>query len=93
VDSDVTIVFDDAKRAGNLAKHGYDFADLALPWFEAATVLPGKGRNRLMAIGPLGGVTIAVIFQSLGVQGLSVISMRHASARERKLHNDRRQST
>ena len=38
-----------------------------------------------MAIGRLGDRTIAVVFATLGTEGVSVISMRPASERERSL--------
>lgn len=38
-----------------------------------------------MAIGRLADGTVAVVFAALGTQGVSVISMRPASARERSL--------
>ena len=86
----ITIVFDEAKRESNLAKHGYDFLDLTTEWFETAAIVPTKRRNRLMAVGGFGEVTIVVIVQPLGGQGISIISMRHASAKERKHHASRR---
>lgn len=78
------IVWDEPKRLLNLAKRGFDFADLTLEFFLDATILPAK-RGRLMALGELdGGPTLAVVFQPLGREGLSVISLRVASRKERK---------
>ena len=42
------ITFDPHKRATNLDKHGFDFADLDMAFFTRATVVPAKG-DRLMA--------------------------------------------
>lgn len=78
------IVWDESKRLNNLAKHGLDFADLDEEFFLASLLIPAK-HGRHMAIGRLSDGTIAVVFSTLGAEGLSVISMRPASHKERKL--------
>ena len=78
------IVWDEPKRQTNLAKHGLDFADLDERFFLASVVVPAKG-GRHMAIGHLADGTITVVFAALGVEGVSVISMRPASRKERTL--------
>lgn len=78
------IVWDEPKRQGNLAKHGMDFADLDEEFFLSSTVLPAQ-KGRHMAIGRLEDGTIAVVFAVLGTEGVSVISMRPASRKERGL--------
>lgn len=78
------IVWDEPKRLANIEKHGLDFADLSLDFFDHAVIRPAK-RGRLQAIGRLKDGVAAVIFMHLGTQGLSVISMRTAHARERTL--------
>lgn len=78
------IVWDEPKRLSNLAKHGLDFADLDEVFFLSSLVVPVKG-NRHMAIGRLADGTIAVVFTVLGAEGVSVISMRPASRKERGL--------
>ena len=78
------IIWDEPKRQTNLAKHGLDFADLDEGFFLASVVVPAKG-GRHMAIGRLADGTIAVVFATLGVEGVSVISMRPASRKERSL--------
>lgn len=79
------ITWDETKRASNLAKHGLDFADLDLDFFAASLVVPSRD-DRFVAIGELRGETIiAVVFRPLGSEALSVISMRPASRRERRL--------
>ena len=78
------IVWDEPKRQGNLAKHGVDFADLDEEFFLSSTVLPAQ-KGRYMAIGRLEDGTIAVVFAVLGTEGVSVISMRPASRKERGL--------
>jgi hypothetical protein len=78
------IVWDEPKRLANIEKHGLDFADLSLDFFDHAVIRPAK-RGRLQAIGRLKDGVATVIFMHLGTQGLSIISMRTAHARERTL--------
>lgn len=78
------IVWDEPKRQSNLAKHGLDFADLDEGFFLSSVVVPAK-EGRHMAIGRLADGAIAVVFAVLGVEGVSVISMRPASRKERSL--------
>lgn len=80
------IVWDEPKRLANLAKHGMDFADLDEAFFEASVVVPAK-LDRLIAIGWTAERVATVIFAALGSQGISIISMRPASRRERSLLN------
>ena len=79
----MVIVWDEPKRLANIDKHGLDFADLSLEFFERAVIRPAK-RSRLQAIGRLADGTVAVIFVRLGTEGLSVISMRAANSAERR---------
>jgi uncharacterized DUF497 family protein len=79
------IVWDEPKRETNIAKHGLDFADLSFEFFLSSTVVPSK-EGRHVAIGEFNGmIIIAVVFKPLGSEALSVISMRPASTKERKL--------
>ena len=78
------ITWDEPKRVANLVKHGMDFADLDVGFFEAARIIGAK-RGRFQALGRFADGTIAVVFASLGTEAISVISMRPASASERKL--------
>ena len=79
------ITFDSTKQATNRAIHeGLDFAELTIDFFNSAVTIDAKG-DRLMAVGWFGDAIIAVIFKPLGSEALSVISMRHASRKERKL--------
>ncbi|MAM10344.1 MAG: hypothetical protein CML23_07765 [Rhizobiaceae bacterium] len=80
----VMIVWDEPKRQANLARHGLDFADLDEWFFLDAVTVPAK-ENRYMAIGRMNDGTIAVVFAVLGTEGVSVISMRPASRKERSL--------
>ena len=75
------IVWDEPKRLANLDKHGIDFADIPLEFFEAALIGKAKG-GRWVALGRL-GMAIVVIFVVLGSEGISVVSARPASRKER----------
>lgn len=77
------IVWDERKRQANLLKHGLDFALLDAEFFAAAYIGAAK-RDRLLAVGEINGI-VTIIFIRLGTEGLSVISMRPASRRERRL--------
>ncbi|WP_313192624.1 BrnT family toxin [Shinella zoogloeoides] len=79
------IVWDEPKRETNIAKHGLDFASLSFEFFLSAKVVPSTD-GRHLAIGEFNGmIIIAVVFKLLGSEALSVISMRPASTKERKL--------
>lgn len=78
------IVWDEPKRAANIAEHGMDFADLDIAFFATAIFRPSHSQ-RWLAIGQSIEGTIAVVFATLGREGISVISMRPASKKERKL--------
>ena len=80
----MVIVWEEPKRLSNLAKHGLDFADLDGDFFLSSLVVPAKD-DRHMAIGRLADGVIAVVFVVLGSEGVSVISMRPASRKERSL--------
>ena len=80
------IVWDEPKRLAN--KHGLDFADLTVAFFEDALFLPSK-ENRWRGIGPNARGIICVVFATLGKEAVSVISMRRASMNERKLYVER----
>jgi uncharacterized DUF497 family protein len=82
------IVWDEPKRLANLDKHGLDFADLNEAFFDGALVLPARNR-RWAGIGKNIRGVIVVVFVKLGVEAVSVISMRPASRNERKLYAER----
>jgi len=82
----MNIVWDEPKRLKNLATHGLDFASLDMAFFAGAIVVPAK-LSRQMAIGVLDSGVIATIFVTLGSEGLSIISMRPASRKERKVYD------
>ena len=80
----VTITYDERKRLKTLQDRGLDFADLELEFFLEARVFPGNQDGRFVAIGSFQEKVIAVIFAPLGTEGISVISMRVASRKERR---------
>lgn len=80
----VRITWDGPKRAASLANRGLDFATLDIAFFEGAVVVPAK-QGRFMAIGRFRGSVLAVIFAPLGIEAVSVISMRRASRKERSI--------
>lgn len=79
------ILWDETKRISNLTKHGLDFADLTPEFFESAILFPSY-EGRFVAVGEFRGETIiAVVFAPMGADALSIISMRFASRKERRL--------
>jgi uncharacterized DUF497 family protein len=82
------------KRQANLRKRGLDFADLeaGFDWEDMLLVPahPGRdGRARLMAVAMMGGQLMTVIFARLGTEAISIITMRHASRKERRSYDGR----
>ena len=78
------IVWGEPKRLANIARHGLDFADQDDAFFEGSVIVPAKS-GRLIAVGRHHGGIILVVFGVLGAEGLSVVSMRPASRKERRL--------
>lgn len=77
------IVWDEAKRLANIAKHGLDFADLAFDFFSGAFIRPAR-QGRYLALGRVRDIHIvAVVFRQLGSEAISIVSMRPASRKER----------
>jgi len=77
------IEWDEPKRQLNLAKHGLDFASLSEEWFVDAHIERAR-TPRWKATGEFEGrLVVVVIFQTLGSEAFSVISMRRASQKER----------
>jgi uncharacterized protein len=82
----VKIVWDQPKRLANIAKHRLDFASLTEEFFADALVISAKS-GRYFAIGKDVNGVISVVFATLGLEGISIISMRPASKKERRLYN------
>jgi uncharacterized DUF497 family protein len=80
---DRLITWDEPKRLANIVKHGLDFADLTLEFFESAEIAPAN-MDRFRAVGEFEGKRIiVVIFRPLGTEALSVISMRPTGQKRR----------
>jgi len=86
----VKFTWDETKRFANLEKHGLDFGAIDDAFFENAVIISAKF-GRLQAIGALSGITIVAnaIFLLLGTEGISIISLRLANRKERKLLDDK----
>jgi uncharacterized DUF497 family protein/uncharacterized protein (DUF4415 family) len=77
------IVWDQPKHLANIAKYGLDFATLTEDFFAEALVISAKN-GRYLAIGKDVNGVVSVVFATLGLEGISVISMRSASPKERR---------
>ena len=80
--------WDPAKAAANLAKHGLDFAearhfDWATSIYLADDVIDGEVRTR--EIGWLDGQLVVIVHVERGDR-IRLISMRHATRQEWRLH-------
>jgi uncharacterized protein len=85
------IVWDEPKRLANVQKHGLDFADLSESFFDSALVVPSHNKaRRWVGIGINMRGVIVVVFARLGREGVSIISMRAASRKERDLYYEHR---
>jgi uncharacterized DUF497 family protein len=78
------ITWDERKRLANVDKHGFDFATLDESFFAGAVIVPARS-GRLIAIGRHVSGTLVVVFARLGREAISVISMRQANRKERKV--------
>ena len=82
-------MWDELKRRTNIENHGLDFMDARIRFdFREALIEPTypskDGRARFTAIGPLNNDIVTAVFSPLGREGLSIISLRPASRKERK---------
>ncbi|KNY24155.1 BrnT family toxin [Methylobacterium sp. ARG-1] len=87
------VVWDVPRRASDRAKHGMDFADARDRFpFEDSVVVPfhpgPDGRPFFVAIGLLDGCLVATVIAPLGTEALSLVSLRPASRRERRIYED-----
>ena len=78
------ITWDEQKRLSNIRKHGLDFLDVTPEFLDQCILYPAR-QNRLLAVGTLRGRRVTVVIRLLGLEGVSVISMRSASDKERRL--------
>lgn len=84
------IVFDEAKRQTNLAKHGLDLADAGLVYHAPNKVTfcsPRQGEHRLMDVAMVEIVDIVLVLVYVERdQDIRAISLRRASKQERKYY-------
>lgn len=80
-------VWDELKRETNLRKHRMDFAEAGSVDWNSAVIQPSYG-GRFLAVVPYGDGLIAIAFARLGTEAFSIISMRPASRRERRLYGE-----
>jgi uncharacterized DUF497 family protein len=78
------IVWDEPKRLVNLEKHGLDFEHVVDFQWETAVMERGHS-NRIKAIGYFKDGTAVVVFATLGIEAMSIISFRPANAKEKGL--------
>ena len=84
------IVFDEAKRQTNLAKHGLDLADAGLVYHAPNKITlcsPRQGERRLMdvAMVEIVGIVLVLVYVERD-QDIRAISLRRASKQERKYY-------
>ena len=86
-------VWDAPKRERNLKQHRLDFAEIGayFNFSEAVVVSTYSGRSgrvRLKAIGTLKNRLVVLVFSPLGGEAISLISLRPANKKERKLYDE-----
>jgi uncharacterized protein len=79
------IVWDEPKRLANLAKHKLDFADTDDFGWADAFIAPSYAR-RFKAVGMFRNRIVVVIYARLGTEAISIVGMRPANTRERRLY-------
>lgn len=90
------ITYDEAKRASNLVKHGFDLLDAALVYDAPNKVTlesPRGDELRLMdiALVEVMGVVLALVYVERG-ETIRAISLRRASKAERRLYENAKQN-
>ncbi len=87
--------WDEAKRAANLAKHGFDFTDAHLVYEDSAKLTlnmnrKGEPRKQDLALVQVHGFILALAYVERASR-IRVISLRKASRKERTIYADRKQ--
>jgi hypothetical protein len=84
--------WDAAKRPGNFAKHGLDFADVELVFDGPCVTFEDSrfdyGEERLITLGLLAGRVVIIAHAPRG-EATRIISMRKANRREQKIYQER----
>jgi uncharacterized protein len=88
----VQFEWDEAKRAGNLAKHGIDFVDamemFAAPMFVQSDERKDYGEPRWQGLGIVQGRLMVVAYTKREPNTVRIISLRKANHREKDFHQD-----
>ena len=58
---------------------------MVTPEFFTKAKIQDAKKDRFLALGMIGGRAYAVVFQVLGTEAISIISLRRASRKERRL--------
>jgi uncharacterized protein len=81
--------WDEAKRAANLAKHGFDFADVSrFDWGAAAIGRDLRfdyGEDRFTAYGVMDGTLMVIVFTRRAL-ATRIVSLRRANRKERRIY-------
>ena len=82
--------WDEAKRQGNLRKHGVDFMEVeGFDWAFSVVFEDTRERyleQRWVAFGPIGNMIHTLVFSEPADGVTRVISLRHATKRETRLY-------
>lgn len=88
----VQFEWDEAKRAGNLAKHGIDFVDamemFAVPMFVKSDDRKDYGEPRWQGLGIVQGRLMVVAYTKREPNTVRIISLRKANRREKGFYQE-----
>lgn len=86
------LTWDEAKRAANLAKHGFDFADageVLESRFRLDVAVVRAGERRVLSVSyALGFLAVLTVVHTDRAGSVRVISFRRASKQERKAYHE-----
>jgi uncharacterized DUF497 family protein len=82
----MAIVWDERKRLLNVRKHGLDFALVEDAFDFAGALYAAANDDRTKAIGQFEDRLSVLIFQQLGDEAISLVSLRVASKKEREAY-------
>ncbi len=84
------LIWDPEKRQGNLDKHGLDFADAHAVFRGAVFTFEDKrrsyGEQRLVALGMLVDLVVAIVFTESEEDLIRILSMRKATRNEQQIY-------
>jgi uncharacterized DUF497 family protein len=82
----MAIVWDERKRLLNVRKHGLDFALVEDAFDFAGALYAAANDDRTKAVGQFEDRLSVLIFQQLGDEAISLVSLRVASKKEREAY-------